>query len=230
MQLPTAPGLLPADAVRGRRLRRRLAIPCLALALLVPGRIASAQSSGTWLNLGVRTTWFGAAGSDHTNNVGFGIAYRFGTGKAGWGPSFGFNWFQTDLKTDVAGLRTTLGSIHVRPLLFGYGYTRKTGPVLVEVKGMVGYAFNSMKLGDGARQAYLDRLDTYVSGGVDNSFVLKPEVNIWYDIAPRVGLNFSAGYLFTRPEVTLTTLAGTTTTRWNADMIVLSVGVVYGIF
>jgi len=212
-------------------LNLRSARACLlVLFLLLPGRAAFAQTGGTWLNLGVRTTWFGAVGSSHTSNVGVGIAYRFGTGSTGWGPSIGFNWFETGLKSDIAGQRTTLASIHVRPLMVGYGYTRKTGPLSVEVKGSVGYAFNDMTLDEAARQVYLQRLGTYVTGGVDNSLVLKPEVNIWYDIAPRIGLNFSAGYLFTRPEVTLTTLAGTTTGRRNADMIVLSVGVVYGIF
>ncbi|MDE3156283.1 MAG: hypothetical protein KGN76_14370 [Acidobacteriota bacterium] len=220
----------PAGGPRSGRARQTVATGLFVLLLLLPGRAAFAQTGGTWLNLGVRTTWFGASSSNHTNNVGWGIAYRFGTGKTGWGPSLGFNWFQTTLKTDIAGRQTPLASVHVRPIMAGYGYTWKRGRLAVEAKGSVGYAFNDLEFDDAARQAYLDRLGTYVSGGVRNSLVLKPEVNVWYDIAPRVGVNLSVGYLYTHPEVHLTTLAGTTTAPYSADMVVVSVGVVYGIF
>jgi len=205
------------------------AVVC-ALVLFGTVRPVLAQSSGTWLNLGIGVTQFEAAAADHTNNVGWGLAWRFGTSSTGWGPSVGFNWFDTGLKTRVAGQPTALGSLHVRPVMVGYGYTRRRGHVSIEVSGMVGYAFNHLSVGGQFRQAYLEKLGTWVSGHAHNSFVAKPQVSIWYDIAPRVGLNFSAGYLLTRPDITLTTGAGAQTMRWNADMAVLSVGIVYGIF
>jgi hypothetical protein len=202
----------------------------LALFLLCPGRAAFAQSGGTWLNLGVRASWFGATNATHSDHTGVGLAWRIGTSTTGWHPSIGFNWFETTLSTKVGGRMTTLGNLHVRPLMAGYGYTRKRGPLAVEVKAMVGYAFDSLSLDDSLRNAYLQASGSWVSGNVANGFVAKPEVNLWYDVAPRIGINVAAGYLWTRPDVTLHTATGATSQRFSADMVVLSVGVVYGIF
>ena len=57
-----------------------------------------------------------------------------------------------------------------------------------------------------------------------------PQAGVWYDLTSRVGVNVSLGYVLNRPIVTLTTATARTHERWNADMVTLSFGVVYGVF
>ena len=36
-----------------------------------------------------------------------------------------------------------------------------------------------------------------------SAFVVKPEVSTWFDVARKVGINVSVGYMFARPNVTV---------------------------
>jgi hypothetical protein len=194
-------------------------------------RPARAQTKHTWLNLGVGVTTFQSTNAaDHSDNFGVGVAWRLGRGETGWSPSIGFNWYETGLRTPVAGRATRVGSIHVRPIMFGYGYTWRRARTAIGARASGGYAFNSISINSALRQAYLQDFNTWVAGNIGNSWVAKPELSVWYDLAPRIGVNLSLGYLFNRPTVILTTPAGQTRQRWNADMVTLSFGVVYGIF
>lgn len=214
--------------------RRPLSGLVFIVTLLIGGaaaRPALAQSSGTWLNLGVGITSFQSTDSaGHSNNFGIGVAWRLGHPKTGWSPSVGFNWYETTLELPIVGQPTRLGSIHVRPIMAGYGYTRRLGRTAIGAKVAGGYAFNNLSVNNALRQAYLNDFDTWVSGNIANSWVVMPQAGVWYDLTSRVGVNVSLGYLLNRPIVTLTTATARTHERWNADMVTLSFGVVYGVF
>src|SRR5690348_2758149 len=214
--------------------RRPVSWLIVVTTVLLAGAAASpafAQSRGTWLNLGVGVTTFRSTDvADHSNNFGIGLEWRLGHSNTGWGPSIGFNRYHTTLKIRVVGQPTELGSIHVRPIMAGYGYTRRLGRAALGARIAGGYAFNSISVNDRLRQAYLNAFGTWVSGNIANSWVLNPQVGVWYDLTSRFGVNVSLGYLLNRPTVTLTTAAAQTHARWHADMATLSVGVVYGIF
>jgi hypothetical protein len=211
-------------------MRRSCWLTILLLALVCgPARSAAAQTKHTWLNLGVGATTFQSTDADHSDNFGVGIAWRLGRSKTGWSPSIGFSWYETGLRTAVAGRTTQVGSIHVRPIMFGYGYTWRRNRTAISANAVGGYSFNSISINNALRQAYLQDFNTWVAGNIANSWVAKPALNFWYDLAPRFGLNLSLGYLLNRPTVILTTPAGRTRQRWNADMVTLSFGVVYGI-
>ena len=60
--------------------------------------------------------------------------------------------------------------------------------------------------------------------------MLKPELNVWYDLNKSFGLNLNAGYMIARPDVIVDTTAGQDKRTARADQFILKVGVVYSIF
>jgi len=64
---------------------------------------------------------------------------------------------------------------------------------------------------------------------VTNTFVVKPEVTVWYDLTNRFGLKFNAGYLIARPPVILTSTLGEDTRPVRADRFLITFGVVFSI-
>ncbi len=65
---------------------------------------------------------------------------------------------------------------------------------------------------------------------IGNSVAVNPNVSIWYDAASRFSVMGAAGYLFTRPKLTLLASDRALTTTRNLDTSVLKVGIVYQIF
>lgn len=213
-------------------MRRPVCLIILLLALVCGmARPARAEAKRTWLNLGVGVTTFQSTNeADHTDNLGIGVTWRIGRSETGWGPRIGFSWYETGLQMPVDGRQTRVGSIHVRPIMGGYGYTWRRGRAAISADAVGGYAFTSISTSNALHQAYLQDFHTWVAANISNSWVARPEVGVWYDLAPRIGVNVTLGYVLNHPTVTLTTASGQTRQRWNADMATLSFGVVYGIF
>lgn len=214
--------------------------------------VASAQSDGQLamgLTLGSRIgVKDGTAG-----DIRPGIVLRPGHGRDGFGWELGLSWYSADLQQPVDQTSTDFGQLHVRPLLAGYGYTlrlprrAKTRPdqedssqassstprrrVAFNARLLGGYAFTSLDVHSTFVDSYSRRLDvSAVQADVANAFVLKPEVSAWIDVSRKVGLLFSAGYMLSRPQVTVTSSAGRDTRRANADVVMLTVGTVYSVF
>jgi hypothetical protein len=169
---------------------------------------------------------------DHAASQFFGAPlWRFGTTEPGWGFHWGLNWYAVDIDRPVAGLSTDLGELHVRPIMAGYGYTWlfKQNAITADLLG--GYAFAKMDLAGSAADAYRLRMGSSVTDATaSNTFVLKPEVAIWHDINKTLGLNINIGYMFARPEVTITTSNGADVRTARADQFLIKVGLVYSIF
>src|SRR6185295_20012831 len=88
-----------------------------------------------------------------------GLLWRVGHGKPGWGFHWGLSWFSTELDRSIGGNNTEFGKLDVKPFLAGYGYTRKTGRVTLTAAVLAGYAIGSVKMAQGATDAYQDRMD-----------------------------------------------------------------------
>ena len=69
-----------------------------------------------------------------------------------------------------------------------------------------------------------------IDAEVSNTFAARPEASVWIDLGPKVGLNIAAGYMFARPEVTVTSSLGRDTRQINADMFQVRIGAVYSVF
>lgn len=160
-----------------------------------------------------------------------GPVLRIGRGCTGWGVQTGLGWFSADLEQPLGSTVTGFGELKIRPILAGYGYTRRIGPATVTGKLMAGYAVNSFEM----RQAYedgyrLQRGAQSVTTDVSNSLVLKPEVTSWIDMGPKVSMNVSVGYAIARPDVTVTSSLGQDRRPIRADMLSVTVGAVYRLF
>lgn len=177
--------------------------------------------------------------SDHASQqdaargeFGPGVLWRFGHGREGWGFHWGLNWYSVDIDRPIGGLMTELGELKVRPLMAGYGYSYRMSRRL-DITGAVlgGYAFGSIGLVPSAVDAYERRLGAQsVTARASNTFVLKPELGVWYDLNKDFGLNVNAGYMIARPDVIVDTTAGQDKRTARADQFILKVGIVYSIF
>jgi len=159
------------------------------------------------------------------------LLWRFGDIQPGFGPHWGLNWYSLDIDRPVGGATTDLGELHVRPIMVGYGYTWLRDRHAISANLLGGYAFGSMKLSSSAADAYQARMGVQATdASASNTFVLRPEVDYWYDINKLLGLNVNVGYMVARPDVTITTSAGVDKRTARADQFQLRVGLVYSIF
>jgi len=162
--------------------------------------------------------------------LGPGLLWRFGTSKGGWGFHWGLNWYAVKLERPIGGSATQLGELHVRPLMAGYGYTRLIRRYSITTAVLGGYAAGSIKISDPAVAAYRRTLGVpSAEANATNTFVLKPEIGVWYDLTKKVYINVNAGYMIARPDVSIETAAGTDRRTARADQFVLKVGLVYSI-
>ena len=158
--------------------------------------------------------------------------WRYGEFKPGWGPHFGLNWYAVDIDRPVGGGGATpIGTVHIRPIMGGYGYTWLRGRNAVSASALAGYAFATMKLGDGAADAYQSRLGGQITdSSASNTWVLRPEIDFWHDINKMFGLNVNVGYMIARPDVTIATTSGVDKRTARADQFQFRVGLAYSIF
>ena len=177
--------------------------------------------------------------SDHASQedaahgkFGPGLLWRFGHGRQGWGFHWGLKWYAVDIDRPIGGVMTGLGELRLRPFMAGYGYTHGiTRRLAITGDVLGGYAFGSIELAPTAIDAYQRRMGAQtISASASNTFVLRPEVGVWYDMNKKVGLNLSAGYMIARPDVIVETTAGSDKRTARADQFSLRVGAVYSIF
>jgi hypothetical protein len=147
------------------------------------------------------------------------------------GLSLGRNWYAVKIERTIGGSATELGELHVRPFTAGYGYTRVIRRYSITADVLGGYAIGSIGLDQPAIDAYRRTLGVpTASASASNTFVVKPEIGVWYDVNKKVGVNVNAGYMVARPDVTVVTDAGTDFRTARADQFILKVSVVYSIF
>jgi hypothetical protein len=183
----------------------------LAVGASVVTRIASSSTAG--------------GGAD----VGFEL--RLGHERPGWGPEVSFfSWFDTDVQQPPEP-RAELGQLRIRPIMAGYGYTWSRGRTTLTADVVGGFAINSFDLDAAAAQEYQTRRGAQnLHTSASNSLVVKPELQVWYDLNDRIGIKLNGGYLVTRPSATITSTLGDDTRQVRADAFLITVGVVYSLF
>jgi hypothetical protein len=210
-------------------IRRRAGLFVLTLVVFFPEG-AKAQQTGK-LGIGASVGWVAAPDSSVHARPRIGPLVRFGESRDGWGVRFGFNWYAADLDETVGGDVREFGRLRVRPIMAGYGYTRVFGLVAASANVLAGYAFTSFSMRPPFENAYRDAQGVdRVTSKVANAVVLKPEVSAWIDASEKIGLNVSFGYLVARPDITVTSSAGSDRHPVRADVLMLKVGVVYSVF
>ena len=215
----------------------RLAAHVLCV-LVLSAASAAAQDEATVKNRFALGAEFKVKTSDRSSQedyakgqLGPGLLWRFGTGKEGWGFHWGLNWYAVKIERPIGGTAIELGELHVRPAMAGWGYTKIVHGYSITSDVLGGYAFGSINISDPANAAYQRVLGVPpVEAHAGNTFVVKPEIGVWYDFTRRVFLNINAGYMVARPEVQIVTAAGNDVRTARADQFILKVGLVYSIF
>ena len=109
--------------------------------------------------------------------LGPGVLWRFGETKPGWGFHWGLNWYAVKLERPIGDSVTELGELHVRPIMAGYGYTRKIRSYSITADVLGGYGFGTIQISDPAKAAYRRALGvTEAEANATNTLVLKPEI------------------------------------------------------
>jgi hypothetical protein len=203
------------------------------ITLLLWGSPASAQTGNRFaVGVGFSTQHAPDDSSVANGAHSFGVQWRIGHSKQGFGWQYALHWYSMDIARLIGNGPTDLGTLRVRPVMGGYGYTHlfRGGKMAITADMVGGYAVNSFELNPAADSAYQTRLGARaVSAEAVNTLVAKPEIEMWYDLNNKVGLLVNAGYVFARPEVKVNSSLGTDVHRIHADTYTLKVGLVYSI-
>lgn len=198
-----------------------------AAVVLAAPAAATAQTEGR-VSVGASVTHVIPSDGDVGSVTGFGAVVRLNP-KRGWGPAGAFNWFRADID-NPSGEGGDFARMRIRPLMAGIAYTIGPDKVLTSFSVVAGPSFNSIDF----RDEFLDRFrgsGAIPSIDMDNSFVVRPGVNVAFTVAPRVAIIGFAGYMFNRPGVVYRDTSGTEfRDTWKADGTVLSIGAVYSLF
>src|SRR5262245_31208252 len=230
-----APRLLPRllNACHGAdpMTRHGVRLLCAALALLPFVSTARAQEHNS-LAVGVSVTHRFATDARADPDDSVGLTFRWGHTDTGWGWQFGLNWFATNLERQIGNRVVQFGELKVRPVLVGYGYTKAFSErVSVTAELVGGLAVTTFELAPEADDALhaLAAQSVRVSTGLLTP-VLRPQVDMWYDLNRKFGLRFGGGYVMARPKVTLSTSISHESERVKTDAFAIGAGVVYRLF
>ena len=198
------------------------------LVLLGAARPAVAQLHGTTtVGVGISTIRPSAAELTTTARV---RPYIARVPPRGWGVAMALNWFEADVSGEFVSVDGQLGTVRIRPLMLGLGYTWVGGRLGISPSVIAGPALNTLDIDE----AFEDRFSV---GGTKRdaeigtiSLAVRPGVRVTYAIGPRLGVTAFGGYLRNRPTFTIRTPAGDVESRWTADGIVLNAGVVVSLF
>jgi hypothetical protein len=204
---------------------RKRVLVCAVLALVVTATNASAQMM---TNMVKRAGIGGSAGGflPFDDDVTIGAAFGVVAGLApapGFGPTLGLGWYQGDLTLSGVSGDAEVGSLRVRPIMAGVGYTWVKGKIAMGVSINAGISFNSIRLNDQYRTFFGPGTEVQVDAS--NSFAVRPQFRVEYTVARKVGVYSSAGYFFTEFENVIETPVGRFENEWDASSFNIFVGV-----
>jgi hypothetical protein len=203
---------------------RRVASVVLAGVFCASPAVVSAQSEGR-VSVGGSVTFVRPTDSGLKSVVGVGPLVRLNP-RRGWGPAGAFNWFRADIENPT-GEGGDFARLRIRPLMAGVAYTIGNDAVLTSFSIVAGPSFNRGDFED----SFLARSGATPSIDVENSFAVRPGVNVTFTVAPRVAIVGFGGYLINRPDIVYRDPFGNEhRNRWKADAVVFSVGAVYSLF
>lgn len=212
----------------GRALPARRAPRATILLGLLAGVIAlsaaSPASAQVWKRIGIGASVGITEPYDSDVDGAVVIGGRGGLApEPGWGFDASLGWFSADLYDARGANSTRIGELRVRPLMGGIGYTWMTagGRLATTALLTAGVAFNGADLDES--------LAGSVGGAnldVSNSFAIRPGIEAEFFVTRKFALTGSIGYLFTRPEITLTTTSERLTDRWDASSFTALAGIV----
>lgn len=213
--------------------RLRLLTTSLAAAAMMA--VSPPQAAGQGVALEGRflagVTWGSVATLDSKLGTQYKVApfFRWNSRREGWGPSFGLSWYEADLRVPVGGEAAAAGSVNVRPVMAGVGYSILTGRLRTTLGLVGGYAFNRAKV---------DRplpADTTVTVDIANAWAVGPKADLVLALTRRLALVGSIGYVYANPDITVRVWDGgrlsyAATDHARADAVTMRVGAAISLF
>ena len=183
------------------------------------------------VGIGVGVSHYDPTNSDGQTSQGLAVAYRWHSFHSGWGPSVGLDWHSTNLDQTLGGVDATLGSFQMRG---PPGRLRSyTSPRTIFRFGEYEWRLRLQQFhGRQRRLADVRRNWSRPAGCTrrSNSWVLKPNVAVWYDVLRHVGVGVGAAYLVARPSESITTVSGIQKQHLKTDAFELTAGVTFGMW
>jgi hypothetical protein len=139
------------------------------------------------------------------------------------------SWTETDLRLPVDGRPTTVGTVKVRPVMGGIGYSIIRGRTRTSIGAVVGYTFNKTELTVPLPPG------TSASVDIDDNWAFSPKVDVTVAATRRIALVGGVGYVFSNPNVKVNVVQNGVTTysssdHVRADSFVVRVGAAVSIF
>jgi len=208
-------------------------LPILVALLPINARaqVLDVDSAVAHMGVGAGITFNKPVNNDGHSAQGLVFVYRWHSFHSNWGPTFGIDWHSMDFDRSLGTVDAPLGTLKTRAILVGYGHTERFfHRFSTSASVSTGYSFNDFSQSSQAVPSFKAAGVPLVAANVENSWVLKPDVALWYDVFRHVGVGVSAAYLLSRPHETLTTANGVQVDHLNADTFELTVGVVVGVW
>ena len=194
-------------------------------------QVLDVDSAVAHMGVGAGITFNKPVSSEGQSAQGLVFVYRWHSFHSNWGPTFGIDWHTMDFNRPLGTVNAPLGSLQTRAILAGFGRTERFAhrfTASASVSG--GYSFNNFSQSTQAVPTFKTAGISLVGVSLDNSWVFKPDVAVWYDVFRHVGIGVSAAYFLSRPNETLTTATGVQVDRLKADTFELTVGVTVGVW
>jgi len=197
----------------------------LFLVGLVTLASAAHAQTGRHVAVGVGLSYHKYVDGDFSQkNPGVSIVYRLAWkpgSHEGWRlePKLYVDWFKTDVRTDIAGVGTHIGKLRSIPLLVGAGPAYRHGRTKVGVAVVAGPSFNKFTKDSSASPV-----------AVKNSFAVRPDASLWYDVSSRLGLHVGVSYLYNRPTADPASGSTAGSGKWKTDHLNYSAGFAIGLF
>ena len=190
---------------------------------------ARAQSQAA-IGLGLAVSTYDPTGQFGLSSTDIGPLIRIKMGP-GLGPTIGFDWYGVGVTAMAGHQRVFVGHLNVKPVMVGVAYNWNRGKYWLSGSIVGGYAFASLAVDDRARPPFRSSLGaSSLSFDAVNSLVWRPQLGVWYDAAPRVGITASIAYIGVRPKLRIASDVGTLDIPLHASSTVLTFGLVYGVF
>jgi hypothetical protein len=205
-------------------------VAAITVVLLTLSAIEANAQTEAAIGLGLAVTTDEPRGPLGEGATGVGPLLRIKTG-TGPGPTIGFGWHTLGVRTMAGDKAVYLGRLRVRPVMVGAAYNWNHGRWWLSASLVGGLAFDRLSVDPAFVPDIRESLGARnVSFDATNSFAYRPELALWYDAAPRVGLMASFGYLRVRPTLIVRSDRGVERRPMDVAGWVLSFGMVYGVF
>ena len=166
-------------------------------------------------------------GDDIESKHGLGVAVRVAKPN-GLGFTVGFGTESFDVPGVMGDAGVTLGQLSLRTVSGGVLFTRRAGPLEATAGLSAGYGFGGFSLDRVARDRFGMAGFFAVDPDATNSWVLKPNVSLWFNVSNRWAATVSGSYMVARPTVRFGT--GLPDRKIKADAVGLAAGLGFKVF